>query len=152
MRVLNDSADYYRFFDATPLSQRRRENEFAQLTDEETAAAEAAYAATFGDERWDARDAAASTELARKTLEECEALRCRWRAIRVSHRNARKACPNPPASGALPARYFDTHRSAAAIRAGGHACRINMPDTRDCELPITRLTSKNACKRGAVHT
>lgn len=110
MRVLNDTADYYRFFDATPhaeflyacvqrtidqylpreteflrrfdlfrarvqniiempestfdlllrflrqnngrLSQRRRQNEFAQLTDEETAAVEAAYAATFGDQQY----------------------------------------------------------------------------------------------------
>ena len=112
VRVTNDTADYYRFFDATPhaeflygcvqktieqdlpretaflrrydsfrervqnvvempdntvdllfrflrqnsgkLSQRGRENEFAQLTDEETAATEAAYAETFGDELHDA--------------------------------------------------------------------------------------------------
>jgi Fic/DOC family len=106
VKVLNDTADYYRFFDATPhaeflygcvrqtieidlpreteflrrydrfraqvqniadmpettvdllfrflqqnegsLSKRARENEFAQLTDEEAAAAEEAYAASFG--------------------------------------------------------------------------------------------------------
>lgn len=106
IRILNDTADYYRFFDATPhaeflyrcvqatietdlpreteflrrydrfreqvqmivdmpdntidllfrflqqndgrLSKRGRENEFARLTDEEAAAAEKAYAASFG--------------------------------------------------------------------------------------------------------
>jgi Fic family protein len=109
VRVLNDTADYYRFFDATPhaeflytcvqrtidqdlpreteflrrydkfreqvqnivdmpdstvdllfrflqqnngsLSRRGRENEFAQLTDNEASSAEAAYAATFGGEQ-----------------------------------------------------------------------------------------------------
>jgi Fic family protein len=123
VRVLNDTADYYRFFDATPhaqflyacvqrtieqdlpreteflrrydrfreqvqnivdmpdnkvdllfrflqqnkgsLSRRARENELAQLTDDEASSAEAAYAATFGGEQQYDVVAAAAAEKAR---------------------------------------------------------------------------------------
>jgi hypothetical protein len=123
VRVLNDTADYYRFFDATPhaeflyacvqrtidqdlpreteflrrydrfrvqvqnivdmpdntidllfrflqqnngsLSRRARENEFAQLTDEEASSVEAAYAAAFGGEQQNDAVVAAAAEKAR---------------------------------------------------------------------------------------
>jgi len=118
LRILNDTADYYRFFDATAhaeflygcvqrtidqdlpreteflrrydrfreqmqnivdmpdntvdllfrflqqnngsLSRRARENEFAQLTEDEASSAEAAYAAAFGGEQYDVVVAAAA--------------------------------------------------------------------------------------------